>query len=323
MSELALGTMTFGAETSAREAHAMLDMFVEAGGNFIDTADAYGQGASEEIVGAWLKNNPELADRMIVATKARFAMSPDINDRGTSRRHLTRAIDASLRRLQVDTIDLFQLHAWDPRTEVEETLSALDRATAAGKIQYYGLSNFDGWQISKTVMTAVLLGAPPPVSVQPQYSLVAREVEWEILPAARDAHLAILPWSPLGGGLLTGKYVPDASIPSTTRLGRLSTSTTDTGPSGVPPRSWAVLDAVRSASSTSATSTIGVALAWLLHQSGVSSVIVGARNRTQLAENINAVRMVPSEILDSLSIVSTPEASDYPYGPRGREQHNR
>ncbi|WP_191284290.1 aldo/keto reductase [Pseudolysinimonas yzui] len=277
MSELALGTMTFGAETPAREAHAMLDMFAEAGGNFIDTADAYGLGASEEIVGSWLRSNPELADRMIVATKARFAMSPDINDRGASRRHLTRAIDASLRRLQVDTIDLFQLHAWDPRTEVEETLSTLERAMSAGKILYYGLSNFDGWQISKTVMTAVLRGAPPPVSVQPQYSLVAREVEWEILPAARDAGLAILPWSPLGGGLLTGKYDAGSSILPTTRLGRLTPSSADSRMNAVPARSWKVLEAVRAISSESATSITGVALAWLLNQGAVSSVIVGAR----------------------------------------------
>lgn len=325
VSELCLGTMTFGAETAQREAHSMMDSFVEAGGNFIDTANAYRSGVSEEIIGSWLRSHRgALADRMIIATKARFPMSSDVNDRGASRRHLTRAIEASLQRLEVETIDLFQLHAWDPRTELDETLSALERATDSGKIQYYGLSNFDGWQISKAVLTSLLQGGPPPVSIQPQYSLVAREVEWEILPAARDSGLGILPWSPLGGGLLTGKYDRDSPIPPAGRLGHLTSNSTVTMSATVAEQSWKILDAVRATSLESGIPIASVALAWLLNQPGVSSVIVGARDRKQLAESLKAVRSTISpDVLAVLSAVSEPAAADYPYGTRGREQHER
>ena len=212
VSTLALGTMTFGSETDEDGSRAQLDAFVESGGNLIDTADVYSGGASEEIVGRWLASTaPEVRDTVVIATKGRFPTGPDANDVGLSRRHLQRAVDASLRRLGVDCIDLYQVHAWDPLTPLDETLRALDDMVRAGKIRYVGLSNFTGWQVQKAVGNARQHGLEAPVTLQPQYNLLVREVEWEIVPACLDTGLGLLPWSPLGGGWLTGKYRRDTA----------------------------------------------------------------------------------------------------------------
>src|SRR4051794_4060181 len=204
VSSLALGTMTFGAESSEEISHAQLDAFVAAGGNLIDVADVYAGGASEEIVGRWLAGHRS-AD-VVLATKGRFATGDGINDVGLSRRHLRLALDASLRRLGVDHIDLYQVHAFDPLTPLEETWRFLDDAVSAGKIAYLGLSNYAGWQVQKVADLAWLRGWAPPVTLQPQYNLLVREIEWEIVPACESTGLGLLPWSPLGGGWLTGKY---------------------------------------------------------------------------------------------------------------------
>ncbi|HET6920250.1 MAG TPA: aldo/keto reductase, partial [Jiangellaceae bacterium] len=210
VSNLALGTMTFGSETDEAGARSQLDAFVTAGGNLVDTADVYSAGAAEEIIGRWLAScAPNVRDSIVLATKARFSTGPDANDVGLSRRHLQRALEDSLRRLGVDCIDLYQVHAWDPLTPLEETLGALDDMARAGKVRYVGLSNFTAWQVQKAVGIARERGFAVPVSLQPQYNLLVRELEWEIVPACLDAGLGLLPWSPLGGGWLTGKYQRD------------------------------------------------------------------------------------------------------------------
>ena len=176
VSNYALGTMTFGAEATEEQSHAILDGYLAAGGNFIDTADVYSSGVSEEIIGRWLAARPEARDRVVLATKGRFPMGQSPNDVGTSRRHLNRALDDSLRRLGVEQIDLYQLHAWDPITPLEESLRFLHDAVSSGKIAYYGFSNFLGWQLTKAVHLARAHGWSAPVTLQPQYSLLVREI---------------------------------------------------------------------------------------------------------------------------------------------------
>ncbi len=246
VSTLTLGTMTFGKETDEAGAHAQLDQYVEAGGNFVDTADVYTHGASESIIGRWLSTRSEARDQVVLTTKGRFPMGAGPNDAGLSRRHLSAALDASLKRLGVDSVDLYQVHAWDPLTPIEETLQFLDDAVRAGKTRYIGLSNFTGWQVQRTVSVAERDGLTRPVTLQPQYNLLVREVEWEILPACSANGLGVLPWSPLGGGWLTGKYDAKTRPTGATRLGE----DPDRGVEAYDRRSrsdrtWAVIDAVR------------------------------------------------------------------------------
>src|SRR6202012_5065546 len=201
VSNVCLGTMTFGVETDEAGAHEQLDRFVAEGGTLVDTADVYGSGRSEEIIGRWFASRPaDVTEPGVLATKVRFPRGADDspNSAGLSARHLTRALDASLRRLGLEAVDLYQVHAYDPLAPLEETLRALDRFIRAGKVRYWGMSNFTGWQLTKAVHLARALNVAGPVTVQPQYSLLARETEWEIVPAALDAGLGLLPWSPLG-----------------------------------------------------------------------------------------------------------------------------
>jgi aryl-alcohol dehydrogenase-like predicted oxidoreductase len=326
VSTYALGTMTFGVETDESGSHDQLDVFLEAGGTLVDTADVYGAGASEEIVGRWIDDRPaDLTDRVVLATKARFATGEDPNDVGSSRRHLDRALEASLRRLKVDTIDLYQVHAWDPLTPIEETLRFFDDAVRAGKVRYTGLSNFAGWQVQKTVDTADRHGWPVPVTVQPQYSLLAREVEWEVVPACRANGLGLLPWSPLGGGWLTGKYTRDQRPTGATRLGEdpgRGVEAYDTRSASE--RTWAVVDAVRSVAEGRGVPMGRVALAWLHDRPAVSSVILGARTTEQLRDNLAAagLHLTPEETA-RLDAASDPAPGDYPYGRIGLDQRTR
>jgi aryl-alcohol dehydrogenase-like predicted oxidoreductase len=326
VSTLALGTMTFGSETDEDGARAQLDGFVAAGGNLIDTADVYSGGASEEIVGRWLAtSSPEVRDAVVIATKGRFRMGPDANDLGLSRRHLQRAVDGSLRRLGVDCIDLYQVHAWDPMTPLDETLRALDDMVRVGKIRYVGLSNFTGWQIQKAVGLARMHGLAAPITLQPQYNLLVREIEWEIVPACLDAGLGLLPWSPLGGGWLTGKYQRDTAPVGATRLGE----DPDRGVEAYSRRStqdrtWDVIDVVRRVADERGASMAQVALAWLVDRPGVTSVILGARTVDQLQDNLAAatLHLHPAETA-ALDVASDPSPADYPYGGPGEEQRSR
>jgi aryl-alcohol dehydrogenase-like predicted oxidoreductase len=328
VSTYALGTMTFGDETDEDVAHAQLDLFVERGGTLVDTADVYTRGAAESIVGRWLASRPaEVRDRVVLATKGRFPMGEDTNDRGLSRRHLSRALEASLSRLGVEAVDLYQVHAWDPLTPVEEWLTFLDDAVRAGRIRYAGLSNLAGWQVQKTVDVADARGLTRarPVTLQPQYSLLVRETEWEIVPACLAEGLGMLPWSPLGGGWLTGKYRRDERPTGATRLGE----DPDRGMEaydrrGRTERTWDVVDAVRTVAEQRGVSMPQVALAWLHDRPAVTSVVLGARTLEQLADDLGAAGLhLSAEETAALDAASDPEPPDYPYGPLGVDQRSR
>jgi aryl-alcohol dehydrogenase-like predicted oxidoreductase len=322
VSTYALGTMTFGNETDEAGSHAQLDRYVEAGGNFVDTADVYTAGVSEEIVGRWLAKK---STEVVLATKGRFPTGDGPNDVGTSRRHLRKALEASLRRLGVEHIDLYQLHAWDPVTPLEETLSFLEDAVRAGKISYGGLSNFTGWQLQKACDLIAHRGWSRLVTLQPQYNLLVREIEWEIVPAAQENGLGLLPWSPLGGGWLTGKYSFDEEPAGATRLGE----NPDRGVESWYRRSRNqrvrdVVDAVREIAAARGISMAQVALAWLVDRPAITSVILGARTLEQLDDNLAAadLHLSPEEIA-KLDEASDPGAADYPYGGPGVAQRGR
>ena len=317
--------MTFGVETDEPAAHEQLDRYAAAGGTFIDTADVYGGGKSEEIIGRWLARRPAgITEPMVVATKGRFGLDESVNGAGLSARHLTRALDMSLRRLGLDAVDLYQLHAFDPLTPLEETLRTLDGFVRAGKIRYYGLSNFTGWQLTKMVHLARALNIAGPVTLQPQYSLLVREIEWEIVPAALDAGLGLLPWSPLGGGWLSGKYQRDARPSGATRLGDDPNRGMEAYDRRGTPRTWEVIDAVRKVADERGVSMAEIALAWVTGRPAVTSTILGARTVEQLAGNLRAagLRLSAQEIA-LLDAASDPRPPDYPYGEMGVQQRDR
>lgn len=326
MSSLALGTMTFGTESDERVSHAQLDAFVEAGGTLVDTADVYSAGASEQIVGRWLAKQPDaIRGRVVLATKGRFPMGDGPNDAGLSRRHLRDALDASLRRLGVEWVDLYQVHAFDPHTPLEETVQFLDDAVRAGKIGYVGLSNYTGWQIQKIVDIADFRSLARPVTLQPQYNLLAREIEWEIVPACESTGLGMLPWSPLGGGWLTGKYTRDARPTGATRLGEDPERGVEAyDRRSTHQRTWEVIDAVQSIAGSRGIPMAQVALAWLVDRPRVSSVILGARTLDQLHQNLGAAGLhLSAGELARLDAASDPAPADYPYGGPGVQQRSR
>jgi aryl-alcohol dehydrogenase-like predicted oxidoreductase len=325
VSSLCLGTMTFGSEADERGAHEQLDRFAEAGGTLVDTADVYSGGRSEEIIGRWFASRPAgITEPVVLATKGRFGLADSPNGAGLSARHLTRALDGSLRRLGLEAVDLYQVHAFDPWTPLEETLRTLDGFVRAGKIRYYGLSNFTGWQLTKAVHLARALGVAGPVTLQPQYSLLVREIEWEIVPAAVDAGLGLLPWSPLGGGWLSGKYKRDERPAGATRLGEDPGRGMEAYDRRGTQRTWQVIDAVQKVAGERGVSMAEVALAWVTGRPGVTSTILGARTAGQLEANLRAAGLrLSTEETAALNAASDPQATDYPYGEMGTEQRDR
>lgn len=283
VSELCLGTMTFGNEADEPTSRAIVDRFVDAGGNFIDTANVYSQGVSEEITGRAIAGK---RDQIVLATKARFAMGGDTNAVGSSRRNLRAACEASLRRLGTDWIDLYQVHMWDKHTPVEETLSTLDDLVREGKVRYVGASNFAGWHLAKALGVSALHNWEPFVCLQPEYSLITRDVERELLPLCESEGLAVIPWSPLGGGILTGKYSRDTEFPAGTRGADTENPITFTY--RLDDRAWNIVDAVKDAATTTGKTAAQIALNWVLHRRGVTAPIIGARNLTQLEDNLGA-----------------------------------
>ena len=326
VSTYALGTMTFGAETDEQGSHEQLDRFTEAGGTLVDVADVYAGGASEEIVGRWLAKQPQARrDEVVLATKGRFPMGEGRNTEGLSRKHLSVALDASLRRLDVERVDLYQVHSYDPLTPLDETVGFLDDAVRAGKIHYWGLSNFTGWQLQRVVDVAEHSHRARPVTLQPQYNLLVREIEWEIVPAAEANGLGLLPWSPLGGGWLTGKYSRDERPTGDTRLGDNPERGVEAYDrrSGVQ-RTWDVVDAVQSVAEARGVPMAQVALAWLVDRPAVTSVILGARTTEQLVDNLGAAGLhLTAEETARLDAASDPGAADYPYGGPGVDQRGR
>lgn len=284
-----MGTMSFGGKgvfanvgtTGVDEARRQVDRCVEAGINLIDTADVYSDGASEEIVGEVLRGR---RDDLLLATKVRFPMGPGPNDAGLSRHHIVAGCEASLRRLQTDHIDLYQLHEWDGLTPLEETFEALDLLVRAGKVRYVGLSNFAGWQLMKAIGTAQLGGLPRPVSQQIYYSLQARDAEYELIPAAVDQGLGVLVWSPLAGGLLSGKYRRDQEAPAGSR----QLTDWDEPPVYDQEKLYDTVEVLGQVGEAHGVSAAQVALAWLLGRPAVSTVVVGARTSEQLTDNLAA-----------------------------------
>lgn len=326
VSTLTLGTMTFGAETDEAGSHAQLDAFLAAGGNLVDTADVYSRGISEEIIGSWLASRPaDVRDAVVLATKGRFPMGEDVNDLGLSRRYLVRALDDSLGRLGVDCVDLYQVHSWDPVTPLVETLGVLNDMVRAGKVRYIGLSNFTGWQVQKAVALAAARGWEIPVTLQPQYNLLVRELEWEIVPSCLDAGLGLLPWSPLGGGWLTGKYHRDARPTGATRLGENPARGVEAyDRRSTQQRTWDVVDALREIAGRRGVTLAQVALSWLGDRPGITSVILGARTIEQLEDNLGAAGMhLDADEATALDAASDPGPADYPYGEPGIDQRSR
>jgi aryl-alcohol dehydrogenase-like predicted oxidoreductase len=295
VSELCLGTMTFAREADEATSAKLLDRYLEAGGNFVDTADVYADTRSEEVLGRLLRGR---RDEVVLATKGHFATGGGVNDRGSSRLHLTSAIEASLRRLQTDRIDLYQLHSWDAYTPVEETLATLDDLVRQGKARYVGISNFTGWQVAKATGLQRHHGWAPFVTIQPQYSLITRDIEREVLPAALDAGLGVLPWSPLGGGFLSGKYRRDRPPPPDSRIATATDDMEEAWARRATERNWAIVDAVQQVAEQTGHSIPQVAINWLLTREGVTAPILGARTLEQLEDNLGAVgwRLEPAHL---------------------------
>jgi len=317
--------MTFGVETDEAGSHEQLDRFLEAGGTLVDTADVYGGGQSEEIIGRWFASRPaDVTERVVLATKGRFPMGNDPNSLGLSTRHMNRALDASLSRLGLENVDLYQVHAFDPWTPLEETLRTLDGFIRADKINYYGLSNFTGWQLTKIVQLANALGLAAPVTLQPQYSLIVREIEWEIVPAVQDAGMGMLPWSPLGGGWLSGKYQRDERPTGATRLGEDPERGMEAWERRGTERTWNIIDAVQKVAEDRGVSMAEVALAWVTDRPAVTSTILGARTTEQLDTNLRAADLhLTDDETAALDQASDLHASDYPYGELGINQRSR
>jgi aryl-alcohol dehydrogenase-like predicted oxidoreductase len=285
VSELCLGAMTFGREIDEPTSAKMVDRFLEAGGNFIDTANVYSKGTSEEITGRAIR---AVRDDVVLATKVRFAMGDGPNDVGVSRKQIIHASEASLARLGTDYIDLYQVHAWDGASPLEETLSALSDLVHAGKVRYIGASNFTGWQIVAAAATSERHGFHRFVSLQPQYSLVERHIEYEVVPACLETGLGIIPWGPLGQGWLTGKYRRGKPPPEGSRIATAGDELEEAWTKRATERNWRIAAEVGSIAEELGRSYAQVALNWLLHKPGVVSPIIGATRLEQLEDNLGA-----------------------------------
>jgi aryl-alcohol dehydrogenase-like predicted oxidoreductase len=293
VSRLALGTMLMGGATPEDESHRMLDRFLEAGGTLIDTADVYGDGRSEEVLAPWLARH---RDEVVVATKVRFKVS-DPGGEGLAPDRIRAACDASLRRMGIDVIDLYQVHAPDPSVPLEETLEALDGLVRAGKVRALGASNYPGWLLAWAVSLQDRNGWSPFVSLQPQYSLVERSVELDLLPFTRAAGLGVLPWGPLGAGFLSGKYKRDEPVPEGSRMADASEDLEEAEHRRAVERNFRVVDVATEIAEAHGATVPQVALAWLLGVDGVTAPIVGARTFAHLEDALGCfdVDLSPDE----------------------------
>jgi len=315
VSELCLGTMTFGGgegiwanigQLQQPEVDALVRAALDQGLNFFDTADVYSAGRSEIVTGQAFRNLGLARDQFVLATKVLGRMGAGVNQVGLSRVHVLQAVDASLKRLQLDYIDLYQIHGHDPLTPFEETLDALNDCVRAGKVRYIGMSNLAAWQIAKALWISDKRNLARFESVQAYYSIAGRELEREIVPLAKDQNLAILPWSPLAGGLLSGKFTRDAQAPQGARRATFDFPPVDRD------KAFRIIDVMKPIADARGTSVARVALAWLLHQPHVTSVIIGAKTRAQLDDNLAATQLkLTADDLAALDKVSA-LASEYP-----------
>ena len=320
VSEICLGTMTFGSTADEETSKRILTEFEEKGGNFIDTANVYSSGKSEEIIGKWLQGMDR--ERLFIATKARFRTADHPNGVGLSRKHILHAVDESLKRMQTDYIDILQVHAWDPITPLEETYQTLNSLVENGTIRYVGISNYRGWQFEKALQLCRARGWSEPVCLQPNYNILTRATEFELLPMARAENIAVIPWSPLAGGILSGKYGDELSkAEKGTRIGDASSPEYYTRFRNE--RTSRVIKLLKRISQEHGKTMSQVALNWLLCNPAVTSPIIGARNTEQLSENIGATgwnlgENEISEINEASSLDTT-----YPYDIRSEEQQSR
>ncbi len=313
VSELCLGTMTFGSAEGMwanisglqqPDVDALMGAAIDKGVNFFDTADVYSAGRSEITTGQALRNLRVPRDQYVLATKVMGRMGPQVNQLGLSRVHILHAVDESLKRLQLDYIDLYQIHGRDPLTPLEETLDALNDCVRAGKVRYIGLSNLAAWQMAKSLWISDKKNLARFESVQAYYSIAGRDLEREVVPLCNDQHLAILPWSPLAGGILSGKYTRDNQKPAGARRSTFDFPPVDHD------KVFDIIDAIQPIANAHDSSVARVALAWLLHQPHVTSVIIGAKTRSQLDDNLAAaaLKLTPEDLstLDKVSAL-TPE----------------
>jgi len=323
VSELCLGTMTLGRETSEEDSYKILDRYAEAGGNFLDTADVYTRGASEEIVGTWLQNQNR--DDFVVATKVRFPMGEGPNDVGLSRKHIMAGVKDSLRRLKTDYIDLYQVHAWDPRTPLEETLSTLNDLVREGLVRYIGASNFKGWQLQKAIDVSRQNGWESFVCLQPQYNLLCRATEYELIDVCENEGLGVIPWSPLRGGWLSGKFTREMAEPlENTRIAEAAQKGySESWDKYNNEFTWNLLDTLRDVAKEAEKTPAQIAINWLLQSRGVTAPIIGARTIEQLEANLGAAGWTLNvEQMERLNKASELFVS-YPYDQAAIDQRTR
>jgi len=324
VSTLTMGTMTFGGKGWAKtvgdlgvnDARRLVDLCLDAGVNLIDTADVYSQGVSEEIIGEITGGKRK--NGVLIATKARFPMGDGPNDAGSSRHHLIRACEASLKRLKTDVIDLYQLHEWDGQTPLEETMEALDMLVRQGKVRYIGCSNFSGWHIMKALGVSAADHRQRFVSQQIHYTLESRDAEYELLPISIDQGLGVLVWSPLAGGLLSGKHRRNKTAEGSRQLAGW-----DEPPIRDEDRLWTIVDTLVDIAGSRNISAAQVALAWLIGRKAVTSVIIGGRTEAQFKDNLASAGLVLSaEERQRLDDVSAPPVL-YPYWHQLRTAKDR
>jgi aryl-alcohol dehydrogenase-like predicted oxidoreductase len=324
VSTLTIGTMTFGGKGWAKtvgdlgvsDARRLVDLCLDAGVNLIDTADVYSQGVSEDIIGGITGGKRK--NGVLIATKARFPMGDGPNDVGSSRHHLIRACDASLKRLKTDVIDLYQLHEWDGQTPLEETMEALDMLVRQGKVRYIGCSNFSGWHIMKALGVSAADHRQRFVSQQIHYTLEARDAEYELLPISIDQGLGVLVWSPLAGGLLSGKHRRNKTAEGSRQLAGW-----DEPPIRDEERLWGIVETLVDIGESRNVSAAQVALSWLIGRKAVTSVIIGGRTEAQFKDNLAAADLTLSdEERQRLDAVSAPPVL-YPYWHQLRTAKDR
>ena len=311
VSELCMGTQTFGWGADEATAAAMSDRFVEAGGNFFDTSNIYNEGKSEIMLGNWLKKKGT-RPQMIVATKVFFPTSSGPNDSGLSRKHIFEQIDASLHRLQLDYVDIYQVHCWDALTPLEETLWALNDLVRVGKVRYLGASNYTASQLDRAIMLSRMHGFARFDCLQPEYSLLVRSTEWELMPLCISEGIGVNCWSPLAGGWLTGKYRRNQPPPPGSRVAR-GDRWDDLAEQRLNEYTWKIVDTLIEIGKTYGKSPAQVALKWLMQQPGVTTPIFGARTIEQLDENIGSVgwKLASEEISQLNAASDVPLPSPY------------
>jgi aryl-alcohol dehydrogenase-like predicted oxidoreductase len=313
VSELCLGAMTFGRESTETESYQMLDYFKAVGGNFMDTADVYSKGLSETILGRWLKQHNR--EDFVIATKVRFNMGDSPNDTGLSRKHILAGIDASLKRLGTDYVDLYQIHSWDPGAPLEETLQTLDGLVKSGKVRYIGASNVAAWQLQKAIDISRHNGWEPFSCLQPLYNLLDRELEWGLVPVCLNEGVGIIPWSPLRGGWLSGKYQRGMDAPpGGTRVDEAEKQGwSESWRAYANEHTWSIIDTMQEISAETGRSAAQIALNWLLQMPGVTAPIIGARTLKHLKDNLGSTGWsLTAEQMTKLKNVSW-KPLPYPY----------